>query len=232
MRSDTPSTGRRPRGGQRRPRGSRNGGGSSRRTPREGESRGTRPAQASRTPADTVRTASKPAAKPGFFQRIISLFRGKPEEPGKAYGRVITEADDPSTSNGSGRNGGRHSSRPERASTPAAPREAAETAPAAEAPRPKPARKPELVEVTSPKLYVGNLSFDAAESDLSELFAGAGSVQNSEIICHRETQKSKGFGFVTMTTVEEAVRAVAELHDKEFMGRRLVVSGAKTPDVR
>ncbi len=96
----------------------------------------------------------------------------------------------------------------------------------------KPARKPELVEVTSPKVYVGNLSFDAVESDLFELFAGVGSVTNAEIVSHRETQKSKGFAFVTMASVDEAKRAVTELHDKEFMGRRLVISGAKTSDVR
>ncbi len=96
----------------------------------------------------------------------------------------------------------------------------------------KPARKPELLEVTSPKVYVGNLSFDALESDLFELFAGVGSVQNAEIVSHRETQKSKGFAFVTMASIEEAKRAVEELNDKEFMGRRLVISGAKTSDVR
>jgi len=98
--------------------------------------------------------------------------------------------------------------------------------------QPRSFHKPELVEVTSPKVYVGNLSFDAGESDLSELFAGVGSVQNAEIVSHRDTQKSKGFGFVTMANVDEAKRAVTELHDKEFMGRRLVVSGAKTNDVR
>ena len=97
---------------------------------------------------------------------------------------------------------------------------------------PKPIRKPELLEVTSPKVYVGNLSFDAVESDLFELFAGVGSVQNAEIVSHRETQKSKGFAFVTMASIEEAKRAVEELNDKEFMGRKLVISGAKTNDVR
>jgi len=96
----------------------------------------------------------------------------------------------------------------------------------------KPVRKPELVEVTSPKLYVGNLSFDATESDLFELFKGVGAVNNAEVVSHRETQKSKGFAFVTMSSLDEAKRAVLELHDKEFMGRRLVVSGAKTSDVR
>jgi RNA recognition motif-containing protein len=92
-------------------------------------------------------------------------------------------------------------------------------------------RKPELVEVTSPKLYVGNLSFDATESDLFELFKGVGQVRNAEVVCHKYTQRSKGFAFVQMTTIEEARRAVQELHDKEFLGRKLVVSGAKTPDM-
>ena len=91
-----------------------------------------------------------------------------------------------------------------------------------------PSRKPEAVEVTSPKLYVGNLSYDATESDLFALFKGVGSVKNAEIVCHKYNDKSKGFGFVTMTTIDESKRAVLELHDKEFMGRKLVVSGAKT----
>src|SRR5215469_3891845 len=95
----------------------------------------------------------------------------------------------------------------------------------------KVSRKPELVEVTSPKLYVGNLSFDATESDLFDLFNGVGQVRNAEVVCHKYTQRSKGFAFVQMTTLEEARRAVKELHDKEFLGRKLVVSGAKTPDI-
>lgn len=102
---------------------------------------------------------------------------------------------------------------------------------AAAAPKEKISRKPELVEVTSPKLYVGNLSFDATESDLFDLFNGVGQVRNAEVVCHKYTQRSKGFAFVQMTTIEEARRAVKELHDKEFLGRKLVVSGAKTPDM-
>ena len=91
-------------------------------------------------------------------------------------------------------------------------------------------RKPESVEVTSPKLYVGNLSYDATESDLLELFNGVGIVKTAEVVTHKYNEKSKGFGFVTMTTIEEAKRAVVELHDKPFMGRKLVVSGAKTTE--
>ena len=91
-------------------------------------------------------------------------------------------------------------------------------------------RKPESVEVTSPRLYVGNLSFDATESDLFELFNGVGHVQNAEVVSYRHNQRSKGFAFVQMQTIEEAKRAVQELHDKEFLGRRLVVSGAKSSE--
>ncbi len=94
--------------------------------------------------------------------------------------------------------------------------------------RERPARKPESIEVTTPRLYVGNLSFEASESDLSELFNGVGQVQNAEVVTYKHNQRSKGFAFVQMQSVEEAKRAVAELHDKEFLGRKLVVSGAKS----
>src|ERR1700751_655061 len=95
---------------------------------------------------------------------------------------------------------------------------------------PRPQRKPESVEVTSPRLYVGNLSFDATESDLFELFNGVGHVQNAEAVSYRHNQRSKGFAFVQMQSIEEAKSAVEELHDKEFLGRKLVVSGAKSSE--
>src|SRR5260370_33870478 len=94
----------------------------------------------------------------------------------------------------------------------------------------RPSRKPEAVEVTSPRLYVGNLSFDATESDLFELFNGVGHVQNAEVVTYRHNQRSKGFSCVQMQTIEEAKRAVDELHDKEFPGRKPVVSGAKSSE--
>lgn len=97
---------------------------------------------------------------------------------------------------------------------------------------PGPSRTPENIEVTSPRIYVGNLSFDATESDLTELFSGVGMVQNVEIVINRHNQRSKGFGFVQMQTTEEAKRAVEVLHDKDYMGRKLVVSGAKPADER
>jgi hypothetical protein len=91
-------------------------------------------------------------------------------------------------------------------------------------------RRPESVEVTTPRLYVGNLSFEATESDLFELFNGVGQVQNAEVVTYKHNQRSKGFAFVQMNTVEEAQRAVTELHDKEFLGRKLLVSGAKSSE--
>lgn len=145
-----------------------------------------------------------PAKKLSFFQRIIAFFTGKPAATSSARAAA--------PSNGRSRI-------------------TVESVDKVQA-EPRTARKPELLEVTSPKVYVGNLSFDAVESDLNELFAGVGSVQNAEIVSHRETQKSKGFAFVTMASIDEAKRAVVELNDKEFMGRRLVISGAKTNDVR
>jgi RNA recognition motif-containing protein len=97
------------------------------------------------------------------------------------------------------------------------------------APRPaRVSRKPESVEVTTPRLYVGNLSFEATESDLFELFNGVGQVQNAEVVTYKHNERSKGFAFVQMQSIEEAKRAVEELHDKEFLGRKLVVSGAKS----
>ena len=79
---------------------------------------------------------------------------------------------------------------------------------------------------------MGNLSFDATESDLSDLFNGVGSVENVEIVANKHTQRSKGFAFVQMQSTDEAKRAVTELHDKEYMGRKLVVSGAKAVEER
>lgn len=89
------------------------------------------------------------------------------------------------------------------------------------------ASPPSPSEIATERLYVGNLSYDASESDLFELFNGVGNVRNAEVVVNSRTQRSKGFAFVTMGSVDEARRAVAELHGKEFMGRPLQLSGAK-----
>ena len=83
------------------------------------------------------------------------------------------------------------------------------------------------VPISSPRLYIGNLSYDTAESDLREFFTKAGNVKSAEIIWDRAMNRSRGFAFVEMNTVAEAEKAARMFHDKEFMGRKLIVSGAK-----
>ncbi len=161
---------------------------------------------------DRAETRSAPQQKPTLWQKIVGFFRPKAKAAEQRPARQYPAYEPRQQSTESTR-----SYEPREQRAPREPREQRES------------RKPEEVEVTSEKLYVGNLSFDATESDLSELFNGVGQVQNAEIVTHKETEKSKGFGFVTMTTIDEAKRAVTELHDKDFMGRKLVVSGAKTP---
>jgi RNA recognition motif-containing protein len=82
--------------------------------------------------------------------------------------------------------------------------------------------------VESPRVYVGNLSYDVTEGDLQDLFKGIGGVRNIEIVYNRATHRSKGYGFVEMLHVDEAKRAVEILHDQPFMGRQMTVSGAKS----
>jgi hypothetical protein len=81
--------------------------------------------------------------------------------------------------------------------------------------------------VESARVYVGNLSYDVTEHDLEELFKGVGGVRGVEIVYNRATHRSKGYGFVEMLHKDEAMRSVEVLHDQPFMGRKLIVSGAK-----
>ena len=90
----------------------------------------------------------------------------------------------------------------------------------------KPSSPPRPQEVTTPRLYVGNLSYDATESDLEELFKGFGSVRSVEIVYNRRTHRSKGYAFITLHHLNDAKRAVEVLHDQPFMGRKLIVNGA------
>lgn len=77
------------------------------------------------------------------------------------------------------------------------------------------------------KLYVGNLSFNTNNQDLSDLFATIGTVQSANVIEDRDTGRSRGFGFVEMANKEEGERAIAELNGKEVDGRTLKVNEAK-----
>jgi cold-inducible RNA-binding protein len=77
------------------------------------------------------------------------------------------------------------------------------------------------------KLFVGNLSFQATEEDLRELFAQAGVVETVRIITDQFTGRPRGFGFVEMGTKEEATKAVEMLNGRLFRDRNLVVDEAR-----
>ncbi len=84
----------------------------------------------------------------------------------------------------------------------------------------------------SNKLYVGNLSFDTTTQDLKQIFAAIGTVESTNIIEDRDTGRSRGFGFVEMSSEEEANNAVAQLDGKEVDGRQLKINEAKPHENR
>jgi RNA recognition motif-containing protein len=84
----------------------------------------------------------------------------------------------------------------------------------------------------SKKLYVGNLSFDVAETQLRELFAPYGAVQTAQLITDRDTGRSKGFGFVEMATDQEAAAAIGGMNGQMVDGRALTVNEAKPKEAR
>ena len=82
------------------------------------------------------------------------------------------------------------------------------------------------------KLYVGNLSYGATDSDLQTLFAPHGTVQSAQVIMDRDTGRSKGFGFVEMDSGDEAKAAIAALNGQEIDGRALTVNEARPREDR
>ena len=82
------------------------------------------------------------------------------------------------------------------------------------------------------KLFVGGLSWDATEDDLRDLFGETGSVTDAVIVSDRETGRSRGFGFVTMSSDEEAKAGVEKFNDFEFQGRTLTVNEARPREDR
>ena len=84
----------------------------------------------------------------------------------------------------------------------------------------------------SMKLYVGNLSFDTSNSELQELFATIGTVESATVVEDRDTGRSRGFGFVEMSTKEEGDNAIDQLNGKEINGRELKVNEAKPRENR
>jgi len=82
------------------------------------------------------------------------------------------------------------------------------------------------------KLYVGNLSYDINKSDLEQMFAAHGTVTSAQVITDRETQRSKGFGFVEMGSEQEAQAAISALNGKSIDGRALTVNEARPQEPR
>lgn len=84
----------------------------------------------------------------------------------------------------------------------------------------------------STKLFVGNLSFKTTENDLQDAFAACGTVVETNIMMDRMTGRPRGFAFVTMSSPEEAQKAIDELHGKDFDGRALTVNVARPREDR
>jgi len=154
-------------------------------------------------------TSSAPKKKENIISKLIGWIKGKKKPETKAPFRTSTTSTRPDFKEREPRaDRGERTERPPRAERP----------PKAEVP-------PQ--EITSPKLYVGNLAYEAAESDLFDLFSKVGAVKNVEIAMDRHSQRSKGFGFVEMESLDTAKQAAEKLNRTDFMSRQIVVSGAK-----
>ena len=79
----------------------------------------------------------------------------------------------------------------------------------------------------SRKLYVGNIPYETNEQDLQELFGQAGAVETVTVMRDRDTGRARGFAFVEMASDDDAQKAIAELNDRQFGGRRLTVNEAR-----
>jgi RNA recognition motif-containing protein len=82
------------------------------------------------------------------------------------------------------------------------------------------------------KLFVGNLSFNTSENDLREAFAAHGTVAEINLMMDRDTGRPRGFGFITMSTPEEAQKAIDAMNGKSIDGRALTVNVAKPREER
>ena len=209
--SNNPSRRRRynrPGGGNRNRRGKQ--GGRNRRSGGGNRNQGGRNSGGNRNPGGRNRSRRRPEPQPTGFEKFLSTITfgllGKPKRK-------------------KGKKGGQSQQPRKTERQKAAERAAKEPA--------TPKRKKGLrEEVTSGRLYVGNLDYEATESDLEELFKGAGNVLSAEVVTNSRTQQSKGFAFVEMGSIDEAKRAVEILDDEDFQGRKLVVSGARSDGPR
>ena len=156
------------------------------------------------------RAEEKSAAKPSLFKRVLSFFGfGKKKETKPADRKKNTEKG--------------------KAQTPPQRVRIAQT----KSQRPTRGRRPASVPPTDQaRLYVGNLSFEATEAELEDLFKGFGHVRSVEIIYNSRTYRSKGYAFVEMVQLADAQRAAEVLHGQPFMGRELMVSAASEKSER
>ncbi|MBR5889226.1 MAG: RNA-binding protein [Akkermansia sp.] len=150
----------------------------------------------------------QPAPKPSLLQRILSFFGiGKKKDAAKKDNRKNDKRkpkENVRIAKGRSNQGGNPAARQE-----------------------KQRRRPASVAPTrNARLYVGNLSYEASEAELEDLFKGFGNVRSVEIIYNTRTYKSKGYAFVEMQKLEDAQRAAEVLHGQPFMGRELMVSAA------
>jgi len=84
----------------------------------------------------------------------------------------------------------------------------------------------------SSKLFVGNLSFNTTENDLQDAFAAHGTVTETNLMMDRATGRPRGFGFITMSSAEEAQKAIEAMNGKDIDGRALTVNIAKPREER
>jgi cold-inducible RNA-binding protein len=82
------------------------------------------------------------------------------------------------------------------------------------------------------KLFVGSLPYAVTDEELSEMFSGAGTVVSAKVIMDRDSGRSKGFGFVEMSTDDEAKAAISQLNGKDVNGRAIVVNEARPQENR
>ena len=82
------------------------------------------------------------------------------------------------------------------------------------------------------KLFVGSLAYSATDDDLAAFFGTVGTVSSAKVIVDRDTNRSKGFGFVEMSTDEEAAEAIKQLDGKELNGRAIAVNEARPQENR
>lgn len=153
------------------------------------------------------RQQDAPAPKPSLLQRILGFFGfGKKKDAAKKDNRPAKNQkprQNVRVAKGRSNQGGNPAARQEKRRRPAS-----------------------VAPTRNARLYVGNLSYEATEAELEDLFKGFGNVRSVEIIYNTRTYKSKGYAFVEMQMLDDAKRAAEVLHGQPFMGRELMVSAA------